>query len=120
MVRLLVPSCQADTIWWAGYGQTKASPEGRDETRHKEAKAPANPAGKGWSEFQNPQPYRFVADINTALGEKIFDVTEAHGETEVEPYSLPNNVGVKTVASVSNFLHRSIVSGGHSSNSALI
>ena len=62
--------------------------------------APANSTGKGWSKFQNPQPNRFVADINTALGEEIFYVTEAQGEAEVEPYGLSNNVGGKTVPSI--------------------
>tara|TARA_B100000315_G_scaffold209727_1_gene205635 strand:+ start:572 stop:946 length:375 start_codon:yes stop_codon:yes gene_type:complete len=64
------------------------------------ATAFAYPTGIGWSEFQNPQPNRFVTDINTALREEIFDVTEAQGEAEVEPYGLPNNVGVKAVAPV--------------------
>jgi hypothetical protein len=62
--------------------------------------APANPAGKGWSKFQNPQTNRFVTDINTAFCKEIFDVTKAHGEAEVQPYSLPDNVGVKAVPSV--------------------
>ena len=67
-----------------------------------ECGAPAfsEPAGIGWSEFQNPQTNRFVTDINTALREEIFDVTEAQGEAEVEPNGLPDSVGVKAVAPV--------------------
>lgn len=61
---------------------------------------PSDPAGIGGTEFQNPQTNRFVTDINTALGEKIFYVTEAHGEAEVEPYGLPDNVGMKAVPSI--------------------
>jgi hypothetical protein len=36
----------------------------------------------------------------------IFDITVTHRETEVEPNGLPDNVGVKAVTSVRNFLHR--------------
>ena len=57
----------------------------------------ADPAGIGGTEFLNLQPHCFVADINTALGGEIFDVSEAHGEAEVEPNGLADNVGVKTV-----------------------
>jgi hypothetical protein len=64
------------------------------------ATAPANSAGKGLSEFQNPQTNRFVTDIDTALDEQVLYVSVAHGEAEVEPYGLPDNVRVKAVPSV--------------------
>jgi hypothetical protein len=80
----------------------------------------ADPAGIGWSEFQNPQPYSFVIDINTALCEQVLYISEAQSEAEVEPNGLPNNVGVKAAALVRDFLHPPIVSGEHSSNSELI
>ena len=59
-----------------------------------------NPAGIGWSEFVGPQPDGFIADVDATFGEEIFYVAEAQREAEVEPYGLPDNVGVKAVPSV--------------------
>jgi hypothetical protein len=72
--------------------------------------APADPASIGSSEFQNPQTNRFVTDIDTALDEQVLYISVAHGEAEVEPYGLPDNVRVKAVASVRDFAHTTIVS----------
>ena len=54
----------------------------------------------GASEFQHPQTNRFIADVNTTLGQQILDIPVAHRKAEVEPNGLLNDVRVKAVAPI--------------------
>ena len=48
-------------------------------------------SGEQRPEFQNPSPYSFIGDIQTALREQIFDVAIAERETDIEPYGVPDD-----------------------------
>jgi hypothetical protein len=61
--------------------------------------------GNYWPEFENPPMDRFIADHQSALSQKILDVPVAQRETEVEPDSVPDDVGRKSVAGVGDRLH---------------
>jgi hypothetical protein len=52
--------------------------------------------GKQRPELQSP--HRFIGHIQPTLGEKIFDVAIAKGETQIEPNGVPDNHGWKLVA----------------------
>ena len=62
--------------------------------------ASADPASKGSSEFQYPQPNGFIANVYAALGQQIFNIPVAHRKTVVESDGLPDNIGMEAVASV--------------------
>ncbi len=66
----------------------------------------ADPAGIGLSEFQHPQTNRLIADVDPSLREKILNIPVAHRETEIKPNGLPDNIRVKAVAPIREFLHR--------------
>ena len=55
-------------------------------------------SGKHRPELQDPSPHRFIGDIQPTLGEQIFDVAIAEGETHIEPNGVPDNHGWKLVA----------------------
>jgi hypothetical protein len=48
-------------------------------------------SGEQRPEFQNPSPYSFIGDIQTALREQIFDVAIAERETDIEPNGVPDD-----------------------------
>jgi hypothetical protein len=60
----------------------------------------ANSASIGLPEFAGPQSDGFIADVYATLGEQILDIPATHGEPEVEPNRLPDNVRMKSVPSV--------------------
>jgi hypothetical protein len=45
--------------------------------------------GEQRPEFQDPSPHRLVGDIQTALGQQIFDVAIAEREAYIEPDGAP-------------------------------
>ena len=55
-------------------------------------------SGKHRPELQDPSPHGFVRDIQTTLGEQIFDIAVAEGETHIEPNGVPDNHRWKLVA----------------------
>jgi hypothetical protein len=59
-----------------------------------------DPAGIGLSELQHPQTDRFIADVDSSLREKIFNITITHCETEIEPNGLSNNVRMEAVTPI--------------------
>ena len=50
-------------------------------------------AGEQRPEFQDPSPHRFVRDIQSSLGEQIFDVAITEGETNIEPNRVSDDRG---------------------------
>jgi hypothetical protein len=55
-------------------------------------------SGEQWPEPQDPPSHRFVRDIQSSLGEQVFDVTIAERETQIEPNGVPDNRRRKLVA----------------------
>ncbi len=68
--------------------------------------AVADPAGIGLSEFQHPQTNRLLADFDPSLCEKILNIPVAHRKPEIEPNGMLDNIRVKAVAPIREFLHR--------------
>ena len=58
--------------------------------------------------LQAPEPNCLVGDRDATLGEEILDITEAEREPMVQPDSMADNLGRKSVASVAGF-HAPIV-----------
>jgi hypothetical protein len=52
------------------------------------------------AEHRDPTSDRFVGDVDTALGQQFFDVSEAQRETTIEPDRVLDDLGWETVASV--------------------
>ena len=57
------------------------------------------------SEMVHPTPNRLVGHRHSAFRQQIFDVTQAEGEPEVEPYRSVNDLGREAVSDVAYFLH---------------
>src|SRR3984957_11440900 len=53
----------------------------------------------------HPTPNRLIRHRHSAFREQIFDVTQAEGKPEVEPYCLANDLGRETIPAVTDFLH---------------
>ena len=53
----------------------------------------------------HPTPNRFVRHRHSTFRQQIFDVAQAEGEPEVEPYRLVNDLGREAVSDVAYFLH---------------
>src|SRR5271157_5149431 len=53
----------------------------------------------------HPTPNRLIRHRHSAFRQQIFDVTQAEGEPEVEPYCLVNDLGRETIPAVADFLH---------------
>src|ERR1700722_19493305 len=53
----------------------------------------------------HPTPNRLIRHRHSAFREQIFDVTQAEGKPEVEPYCLVNDLGRETIPAVADFLH---------------
>ncbi len=60
----------------------------------------ADAAGDGLTEFVGPTAHRFVAHLDPARGEHIFDHAEAQGKSIVEPHRQGNDVTGETMAVV--------------------
>jgi hypothetical protein len=48
--------------------------------------------GEQRPELQHPSPYRFIGDIQPALGEQILDIAEAEGQAKVQPNRMSDDV----------------------------
>ena len=57
------------------------------------AMPPAQDSSKGRTEFVTPESDRLVGDGDAALGELVFDIPEAEGESRIEPHSVGNDLG---------------------------
>ena len=57
------------------------------------------------SEMVHPTPNRLVVHRHSAFRQQILDVTQAKGETEVEPYRSVNDLGREAVSDMDYFLH---------------
>ena len=55
--------------------------------------------GEQRPKLQDPSPHRFIGDIQTALGQQIFDVAEAQGEAKVQPHRMSDDVRRELVTS---------------------
>ncbi len=67
--------------------------------------------GNRRSEFQNPSPDRFIADIDPAFGQHFLDVAKAQRKTKVEPNRPVDDCGRKPVARVGNLAHSNTITG---------
>src|SRR5690242_16634486 len=70
----------------------------RDATAKSADGAPAKLPGEQRPEFQYPSSHRLVGDVQTSLGEQIFNVAVAEGKAKVEPHRAPDDRGRKLVA----------------------
>jgi hypothetical protein len=52
------------------------------------------------SEFSAPLSHRFERDDDTAFGQQIFNITEAHTETVIDPHSIADDFGRESVSTV--------------------
>jgi hypothetical protein len=50
------------------------------------------------TEYNVPQPDGFIADRDSALSEKVFDISVAQIEAIIEPDSVADDIGWKSVA----------------------
>src|SRR5271165_1127853 len=57
------------------------------------------------SEMVHPAPNCLVGHRHSAFRQQIFDVAQAEGEPEVEPYCLVNDLGREPVSGVADFIH---------------
>src|SRR5271166_922960 len=57
------------------------------------------------SEMVHATPNRLIRRRHAAFRHQIFDVTQAEGEPEVEPYCLVNDIRRETIPAVADFLH---------------
>src|SRR5271168_4504931 len=53
----------------------------------------------------HPTPNRLIGHRHAAFRQQIFDVAQAEGEPEVEPYRLVNDLRRETISGVADFLH---------------
>ena len=56
------------------------------------ATPPAQDSSKGGTEFVTPESDRLVGDCDAALGEQVFDIPEAEGESTIEPHSVTDDL----------------------------
>src|SRR5260370_40648231 len=56
------------------------------------------------TEMVHPTPNGLVRHRHSAFRQQIFDVTQAEGEPEVEPYRLVNDLRRETIPAVADFL----------------
>jgi len=61
--------------------------------------------GNYWPEFKNPPRSRFIADHQSALSQRILDISIAQREPEVDPDGMSDDVRWKSVAGVGDGLH---------------
>ena len=78
----------------------------------------ANVSGDGRAKLVGPAADRSVTDVDSAFGEHLLDVSQAHGETEIEPNRELDRFRRKPVALEENGFHpspatRSMVASGH-------
>src|ERR1700676_2338701 len=57
------------------------------------------------TEMVHPTPNGLVRHRHSAFRQQIFDVTQAEGEPEVEPYRLVNDLRRETIPAIADFLH---------------
>ena len=53
----------------------------------------------------HPTPNRLIGHRHSAFRQQIFDVAQAEGEPEVEPYRLVNDLNRETISAVADFVH---------------
>ena len=72
------------------------------------AMSAAQVSSKGETESVTPESDHLVGDGDAALGEQVFDIPEAEGESMIEPHSVTDDLGWDAVTSIQGF-HRSRV-----------
>ena len=81
-------------------------------------KFPSNLPSVFCPELRAPEPDRLVGDDDSTLGEQVFDIPKAECESMVEPDTMTNDLGRKTMTFVER-IHSSIFSRAHQLDSAL-
>ena len=76
-----------------------------EETVHKpdiakSAPFPSQRPSKGGAELAAPVANRLVGDVDAALGEQVFYVTQAQSESMAQPDCISDNLRRKTMASI--------------------
>ena len=69
----------------------------------------AQPSRDRGTELQHPTPYRFVGDVEPALGQQFFDIAVAQGEAEIELDRVLDDLGRKAMATVAKRSHADIL-----------
>jgi hypothetical protein len=59
-------------------------------------------AGDHGSEFQRPAADRFIAVLDPAFRQKVFDIAKAQRKTEIEPHRVSNNIRRNSVSGIGN------------------
>src|SRR5829696_2241133 len=71
---------------------------------------PAQVAGEGGSELQDPAPDRLVGGLDAPLRQELLDIAVAQREPEIEPGCMPDDLGRELVAGIGDGLHRAALS----------
>ena len=69
-----------------------------------------NVGGDGGSELVAPASDSLVGYVDAAFRDQIFDISQAHRETVIEPDGLPDNVGMKAMTLERKGLHSPLFS----------
>jgi hypothetical protein len=95
-------SCAAQLLWKCLNHSSSFAPSWRTliemPSRSWPRASTAKFSGEQRPELQDPSPHRLVGDIQTSLGEQIFDVAIAEGETHIEPNRVSDDRRGKAVA----------------------
>jgi hypothetical protein len=62
--------------------------------------------GEGWATRQHRAPHGLIGDVESALGERVFDISIAERDPKVEPYGVLDDRGREAVAQVRDPAHR--------------
>src|ERR1700757_1276812 len=61
------------------------------------------------TELQHPAPHRFVGDVEPSFGQQFLDIAVAHGEAEIEPDRVLDDLGREAMAVVAERSHADIL-----------
>jgi hypothetical protein len=65
----------------------------------------AHITGDDWPKLEDPSPDRLVGDVEASLSQELFDIAVAEREAQVEPDTVPDDLGRELVTPVGNGLH---------------
>lgn len=71
----------------------------------------ANVGGDGRTKLVGPAADGLVADVDSALGQQLFNVAQTQGETVIMPDSEPDDLRAEPVSLVRDGLHSCLLSG---------
>ena len=69
----------------------------------------ANIGSDGGPELVRPAAHDLVGGVDATFGEHLFDIAQAHRESEIEPYSQADRIGRKAVPLVGYRFHHPLL-----------